>query len=157
MPKFEFQLDGVLRQRKNAEQQRQRELAVIQSQMNEFREQMRQLDLSVRDIEKDMRENRLIGRIDLTYLAAHRRFAFSMQRKALALAERMAAVQLKINEAQKNLNEAVKARKAMEKLREKQFDRWREALARHETLELDEVTIQMGRQQREADQEAGIP
>jgi flagellar export protein FliJ len=157
MPKFEFQLDGVLRQRKHAEQQRQRELAVIQLQMTRLKADLDQMDRAVRDTEQDMRDNRLIGRLDLSYLAAHRRFAFSMQRKAMALAEQMAAIQIKINEAQRNLSEAVKGRKAIEKLREKQFERWREAQARHEILELDEVTIQMVRHRLESEQQAGVP
>ena len=99
----------------------------------------------MRDADKDLRENRLIGKLDLRFLAAHRRFAFSMQRKALALAEQMAQVQVKVDEAQKKLTEAMKRRKAIEKLREKQFERWREDLCRYELHEMDEVAMQMGR------------
>ncbi len=153
MAKFVFKLEGVLKERKNAERQRLLELGVIQKDMTALKEQLRALDQTVRDADKDLRENRLIGKLDLRFLAAHRRFAFSMQRKALALAEQMAQVQVKVDEAQKKLTEAMKRRKAIEKLREKQFERWREDLARYELHEMDEVAMQMGRLER-TEQEA---
>jgi flagellar FliJ protein len=155
MPKFVFKLEGVLKQRKHAERQRLLELGVIQKDMTRLQENLRTLDQTVRDAEKDLRENRMTGKLDLAFLAAHRRFAFSMQRKAMALAEQMAGVKIKVDEAQKKLTDAVKRRKAIEKLREKQLERWREDLARAEIHEMDEVAMQMGRQVFLADQEAG--
>jgi flagellar FliJ protein len=155
MPKFVFKLEGVLKQRKHAERQRLLELGVIQKDMTRLQENLRMLDQTVRDAEKDLRENRMTGKLDLAFLAAHRRFAFSMQRKAMALAEQMAGVKIKVDEAQKKLTDAVKRRKAIEKLREKQLERWREDLARAEIHEMDEVAMQMGRQVFLADQEAG--
>jgi flagellar export protein FliJ len=80
-----------------------------------------------------------------------------MQRKALALAEQIGHAQKKVDEAQRQLNEAVKRRKAIEKLREKQFERWREELQRAEIHEMDEVAMQMGRLERLAEQEAEAP
>ena len=89
MAKFIFQLDGVLRHRTNIEHQRKRELAFIQAQMTAFDNELRTLDLSVRASIEDLRKNRLIGRIDLAFLAAHRRFTLAMQRKAMGIAEKM--------------------------------------------------------------------
>jgi flagellar FliJ protein len=145
MPKFDFQLEGVLRERKNAEQQRQREVAVVQTKFAALQAELRELDQTVRAAEQELRDKRLLGRLDLSFLAAHRRFSFAMQRKALGLAQNIATVQVKLNEMQRKLIEAVKRRKAIEKLKEKQFQRWREEKARHEMLEMDEVALQMGR------------
>jgi flagellar FliJ protein len=143
MPKFVFRLQGVLRQRKNAEQQRQRELAMVQAQMAALDAELRALDNSKQTTEQDLRNNRLMGRLDLAFLAAYRRYALSMQRKAMEIAQKMAAVAQQLDLAKKNLAEAAKKRKVLEKLRERQFERWREQLLRHELAELDEVAMQM--------------
>src|SRR5208282_1847920 len=85
MAKFFFQLEGVLRQRTHAEQQRKRDVAVIQLQMTALEQELRALDASRQATEQDMRDNRLRGRLDLAFLAAHRRYSFAMQRKALEI------------------------------------------------------------------------
>ncbi len=143
MAKFVFKLEGVLRQRHGIEQQRQRELAAVQSRMTLLETDLRNLDSSMRGAEQDLRNNRLTGRLDLGFLAAHRRYAFAMQRKALGIAQKMATVRIAVDEARKNLVEAAKRRKAIDKLRERQFLRWQQHLARLEAAALDEVTTQM--------------
>jgi flagellar FliJ protein len=147
MPKFIFRLEGALRQRKNVEEQRKRELAEWQTQMEVLDAELRALDASVRATEQDLRANRLIGPLDLSFLAAHRRYAFSMQRKALVIAERMAGIQNSLNEARRNLIEAAKQRKIVERLRERQQLRWKEALDKSELAAMDEVGMQLAFQQ----------
>ena len=110
MAKFVFQLEGVLRQRTHVEQQRKRELAIIQSQMAGSMPNFGFGRLGPAS-EQDLRQNRLVGRIDLAFLAAHRRYAFAMQRKAMGIAQKMAGVQIQLDKAQRNLAEAVKAEK----------------------------------------------
>ena len=143
MAQFVFRLEGVLHQRHGIEQQRQRELAAIQAQMTALETELRHLDDSMRGAEQDLRQNRLTGRLDLAFLAAHRRYAFAMQRKAMGIAQKMANVRIAVDEARKNLVEAAKRRKAIEKLRERQFLRWQQHLARLEAAALDEVSTQM--------------
>jgi flagellar protein FliJ len=154
MPKFDFKLEGVLRQRKNAEQQLQRELAVFQGEMAELEAELRALDLSVQQTTEDLRQNRMTGRLDLNFLGAHRRFTLAMQRKAMGIAQLMNGVRIKMVESQRKLTEAVKKRKVLEKLREKQFEEWRQAMAKQELHDLDEVAMQMTYRQL-ADEQAG--
>ena len=90
-----------------------------------------------------MKENHLTGPIDVNYLAAHRRFTVAMQRKGLAIVQDMARQQAKVDEAQRLLGEAAKERKIIEKLREKQHERWKAEAARREAAQLDEVAMQM--------------
>ena len=97
MPRFTFQLEGVLRHRTNIEHQRKRELAVIQSQMAALDAELRGLDASVRASDEDLRKNRLTGRLDLAFLAAHRRFSVAMHRKAMGIAQKMGAVKVQID------------------------------------------------------------
>ncbi len=144
MAKFVFQLDGVLRHRTNIEQRCKRELAVIQGQMSALDGELRALDASVRASEADLRTNRLVGRLDLAFLAAYRRYAVAMQRKAMGIAQKMAGIQVQLDQAKRNLAEAAKKRKVIEKLRERQLARWREQLERRDVAEMDEIGMQLG-------------
>jgi flagellar FliJ protein len=143
MARFVFKLEGVLRQRKTAEQQKQRDLANIQARMAVLQAELRAMDLSVQTATEDVRRNRLTGPLDLSFLAAHRRYSFAMQRKAMELAQKMAVVQRDVDAARTRLAEAAKQRKVIEKLRERQMERWREEASKRELAELEEVGLQM--------------
>lgn len=147
MARFIFQLEGVLRHRRNQERQLQRELALIQAQRTALEAELRALDASVRATDQDLRANRLVGKLDLNFLAAHRRYSIAMQRKAMGIAQKMSVVQRQLDEARARLAEAAKQRKAVEKLREKQFEQWKAALSRKELIELDEVSMQLTQRQ----------
>ncbi len=144
MAKFLFQFDGVLRQREHVETQRQRELAIVQQEMTKLQNDLRQLNDSVQGSTDDLRNNHLTGRLDLNFLAAHRRFMLAMQRKGDGLVQQIASVQKRLDVAQAALAEAAKQRKIMEKLREKSFERWKADLSRKEMIETDEIAMQMG-------------
>jgi flagellar FliJ protein len=143
MPKFSFQLEGVLKHRKHIERLRQRTLAEAQSQMTQLQAQLRQLDETARRAGVDLRQNHLTGRLDMNFLAAHRRFTLASQRQALALAQKMALVQRQVLEAQSALAHAAKQRKVIEKLRERHHERWSTALGRRELSEQDEIAMQL--------------
>jgi flagellar export protein FliJ len=111
--------------------------------MQQLQDELLALDQSVQSAAADLRRNRLIGHLDLPFLAAHRRFIGAMQRKAVTLAQRMALVQRQIDEARRALAEAAKQRKILEKLRGKQYQRWLEAQNKKETEQLDEIGMQL--------------
>jgi flagellar FliJ protein len=142
--KFVFKFDGVLRQREHVEAQRQRELAVVQQEMTKLQNELRELNESVQGSTDDLRNNHLTGRLDLNFLAAHRRFMLAIQRKGAGLVQQIAAVQKRLDVAQSALAEAAKQRKIIEKLREKSFERWKADLARKEMMETDEIAMQIG-------------
>jgi flagellar FliJ protein len=146
MALFVFKLEGVLRHRANIEEQRRRELAAIQAEMAMLEKELAELDAAMRASETDLRQNRLVGRLDLAFLAAQRRYAIAMQRKAIALAQKMAGVRPKLELARANLAEAAKQRKIIEKLRDRQLTRWKQEQAHHELLELDDVAMRLSYQ-----------
>ena len=143
MPKFVFQLDAVLRHRKMLEDERMRELGVAQTEMAKLQAELRAMDETTQTVSDDVRTNRLTGTLDMAFLAAHRRYVLAMQRKALALAQRMAAQQQAVDAARRQLAEAAKQRKIIEKLRERQFERWRGEQAQKESADLAEVNMQL--------------
>jgi flagellar FliJ protein len=147
MPHFEFRLEGVLRHRQNIERNCQRDLAVVQSHMQQLQGELKALDAVSQQATSDLRGSRLTGRLDMNFLAAHRRFMAASQRKAMGLVQKMALVQRQIDEARGKLMEAAKQRKIMQKLREKRLARWLEDQQRHEAAGLDEVGMQISYRQ----------
>jgi len=141
--KFVFQLQAVLQHRERIEQDRQRELALAHAAHAAVQAEIRRLDESVRAALADLRANHLVGSINLSFLTAHRRFMLSMQRQGVGLLEKLKVEQEKVNAAQALLAEATKDRKIMEKLRERQQQRWAEAQAAKERADADEVAMQV--------------
>jgi len=143
MPRFKFQLEGVLEHRKNIEEAKQRALAAVLAEMQRLKNELVELDQVARGAVADLRQNRLTGALDMSFLAAHRRFTGSVQRKAVAIAQKMALVQRQIDEARVSLSEAAKQRKIIEKLRERQLERWQSQQHRQEMDELDDIGMQL--------------
>jgi flagellar FliJ protein len=155
MAKFIFKLEGVLRQRKHIEQEKQRQLAVRQKQLVELHQVLREMQQTVETTNDDLRKNRLIGRLNMEFIAAHRRFLTGMQKQAMGIAQKMAIAQRSVDEARLELAEAAKQRKAIEKLKEKQLERWRAEQSRRESAELDEIGMQLAYQNISQDVESG--
>jgi flagellar protein FliJ len=143
MAKFDFNLAGVLRHREMVEHEKQRVYALAVGEREKAQAEVKAIDESVRTALADLRTNHLVGKLDLPFLAAHRRFMLSMQRQGLLLLEKRQAAQKKVDAAQRELAEAAKQRKLLEKLRERQQNRWAEAEAKKESAQLDEVAMQM--------------
>jgi flagellar protein FliJ len=143
MPKFVFQLDPVLRQRKQFEQHKQRELAQVQLKMQTLQDELRDLNDEVQGVNMQMRRGHLTGRLDMPLLTAHRRFLLGAQQRALSLMQRLNLVQRQLDEAQEALARAARDRKAIDKLREKHHERWRQRLGRRELTEQDELSMQL--------------
>jgi len=143
MARFTFKLDGVLRQRKHVERQRQRQVAVAQAELTTLESELRAVEGMQAAATTDLRDNRLVGRIDLSFLAAHRRFMIATQRKGMAVVQKIAVAQQKVDTARTALADAAKGRKAIETLREKRFDEWRRDEEKKEADLLDEVGMQL--------------
>jgi flagellar FliJ protein len=143
MAKFTFKLQAVLRHRTAIEQEKQRVYAQALAAYKHLEDQLKDLNQTMQTANDDIRQNRLVGRLDIGFITAHRRFLMGMQRKAIDLATAMAKAQQVVDAARLTLAEAAKQRKILEKLRETQEHRWREELSRKETIAADEVAMQL--------------
>ena len=101
MPKFIFKLEGVLRQRKHIERQKQRELAARVQALTQAQTELEQLRDAAQKSNDELRQNHLTGSLDMSFLAAHRRFLLAMQRQATAIAQKIAAAQQQVDDARK--------------------------------------------------------
>jgi flagellar FliJ protein len=143
MARFVFKLQGVLRHRAAIERERLREFALVQAKLKGLEDQLKMLNQSMQETNDDVRRNRLTGRLDLGFITAHRRFLMGMQRRAVELVAAVAGVQKELEAARLALAEAAKQRKVLEKLRERQEQRWREEVSRKELIAADEVATQL--------------
>src|SRR5260221_3196994 len=141
MAQFKFPLAAVLRHRKHVEQERQRALADLESDMAAQQRVLNEMNRSVASSAEDLRTNRLTGPLNLAWLTAHRRYMLGMQRQLTALAQKMSLLQRKIDDARASLVEAARERMVMEKLRDRQHRTWHEDQNRRELAELDDLTM----------------
>src|ERR1700733_8486225 len=109
MPKFVFKLEGVLRHRKQIEQQRLRELVLTQQQVRQIEQELRTLNQSLQSSTTQMRTSHLIGRLDMNFLAGHRRYTAALQRKGQNLVQRLLGLQKIAQTQQLALAEAAKS------------------------------------------------
>lgn len=143
MAVFQFNLQGVLRHREHIEQQHQRAVGELLAQMAAMQTELQSLNHTVSDSTEQLRTSHLTGSINLGYLTAHRRFMLATRAKAAELMQQMSRLQQQIDQARQLLSEAARQRKIIEKLKEKQFDRWRDDQQRKELAALDEIGMQL--------------
>lgn len=146
MAKFVFKLAGVLRHRKMLEQQKLRDHAQVSARLRGLEDQLKSLNEQMTATNDDIRRNHLTGPLDISFITAHRRFLLGMQSKGLQIVQEMAKVQREVEAARLALVEATREVKVLEKLREKQEQRFREEVSRKELAALDEVGMQLANQ-----------
>jgi flagellar FliJ protein len=143
MARFTFKLQAVLRHRAAIEQEKQRDYALVLARLKQLEDQLKALNQTMQETNDDIRLNHLTGRLDISFITAHRRFLMGMQRKAMDLVTAMAKAQREVDTARAALAEAAKQRKVLEKLRETQHDRWKQELSRKEMIAADEAAMQL--------------
>ena len=146
MPQFTFKLEAVLEQRKNAERQRQRDVAAAQQALLKLQAEIDALAAVSRASAAELRSSRLSA----AALAAHQRFILSTRHKAAALKQQHADTERELRDAQAALTEAAKQRKVMEKLREREHAKWAVSQQRRDAQEAEDVARQIQLAERAA-------
>lgn len=143
MAGFRFRLEGVLRHRRDIERDRKRELAEALGRLAALQDELAEIARQVRQADAELRGGGLAGRLDMSFLAAHRRFVASMHQKALAVAQRIRAAQARVDQARSAAVEAATERKVIEKLRERKLVAWTESARRQEAQAFDEINTRL--------------
>lgn len=145
--RFTFRLDPLLRIREHAEQQRKAKLAEVNGRLNEQTRRAQRYDQMVRDEHHELRQNHLVGPLDVGRLAHHRRYVNSLMKATVQTLVERARTQQESHKAQRELVEAVKQRKVIEKLRERRLDQWQHDMDKAEQAELDEMGVSRAHRQ----------
>lgn len=151
MAQYRFKLHAVLKHRTHIEQMRQREVAVAMAQVTRLQDELRRMNQELTDASESVRKNNMTGRLDLTFLAAHRRYLAAMQRKGMALVQRIAYAQKIADEARTRLSDAARDKKIIEKLKERGLQRWQQEQAAKEMAMMDEVANRLSYENLMAD------
>jgi len=138
---FQFKLEPLLRHRLTIEEQHQRELAGQLQQRTNLHDELRQMQQTISTSKSDLRDG-LIGRIDLERIAAFTWYSGYVTQRAHHMVIQLASIEKQIATAREKLMESIRARRALELLREKQFVQWLLEQQRREDAELDDLALQ---------------
>ncbi|MBL4700433.1 MAG: flagellar export protein FliJ [Phycisphaeraceae bacterium] len=141
MSKFVFKLETVLKQRQTVEDQLQRELAKLMRHRMIFHNQIRAIQTELSDSKGQLTAG-LIGKVDLVSTSQFARFSAQSQLRAQTIVRQLARLENHIVQAQKQLVEAMRQRKALDLLRDKQYQQWKRAQLRREASRLDDLATQ---------------
>ncbi len=150
MADFVFRLDPVLHQRRLAEEQAQRELALHLRRRLILQTQVRQMQQGISHAKRDLADT-LRGRVDMTRVGQFAHYSGQSAARAQMIVLELSALENRIDKAREKLLTAARARQALELLRERRYAAWRQQRLRRETAELDDIAVQRHARQRLAE------
>lgn len=142
MAGFIFSLETLLQQRQREEDSVQRRLADIRRQRDDILRQVRSAERTIVEQNKVLATEKLVGRLDLTFIGHEKRYVGTLHVFMAQNLQRLAQVEQGMHAVRQQLLAAVKQRRMLEKLREKQETRWRDRQNQHQQRMLDELTMQ---------------
>lgn len=138
--RFVFDLQAVLEQRSRAERNAQGLLASVQQERRAIEDQLANLRRLV-EAERSVARDLMVGRVSARSLREHVAGELGADRRARALALKLAGVQRRIDKARDLLKQASIQREAIEMLRDRRLAEWKQGLEKAERLELDDLMV----------------
>ncbi len=140
MPQFVFTLQPLLDMRLRQEQQVQRALAQVNVQRVQIEQKLRRQQQII-TADKDGLRGRLVGVLDTDELRGHASATVQGIRAAQQSAVELAGVHKRLQAIRAALIEATRARRAIELLRNRRLQQWKNAQNRAETAAMDELAV----------------
>lgn len=153
MAKFRFSLEPVLEQRRRVEEEEQRGVASIERDRIALEERIRAFARAIAQERDDLRRQLTEGG-DLRAARLQANASLDLSNKANRAVLELAGVHKRLDAARLRLLEAMTGRKAMEMLRDRAEERFREEQKRREAAALDELVVMRYRRDRESSGEA---
>ncbi len=142
-PKFHFRLEALLEHRRQIEKDQQRHLAVAQQEIQKLFAIIQAAQQRIVAENRALTTTQLTGNLDMAAIAFGKRYVGNLHMQIALTAQKLGAAEQKLAVARAGLLEAAKARKVIEKLREKQHARWLEELERKDAAQMDEIGTQI--------------
>ncbi len=143
MARFEFRLEALLAHRQQIEKEKQRRLAKIQQDIHALVQQIQETQRRIVAEDRTLGAKELTGKLDMQYIAHEKRFVGNLHMKVILGTQKLAAMEQTLNAARAELLQAAKARKVIEKLKEKQRARWILEQERKQSALMDEIGTQL--------------
>ncbi len=141
MPRFRFKLEPLLRNRRRAERERQRVVAVLETERRTLEGSIRREQGAISAGKSDLGE-RLVGALNINAMRSQAASTIHHMRKANQLVLKLAGVHKRLGIAREALLETARARRVVELLRERRYAAWRDAIEKAEDAVLDELAVQ---------------
>jgi flagellar FliJ protein len=147
MARFEFRLEALLTHRRQVEKDKQRRVAIVQQEIQVIVRQIQETQARIVAENRTLGAKELTGPLDMQYIAHEKRFVGNLHVKIVLAMQKLAAVEQTLAGARAELLAAARDRKVIEKLREKQWARWRADQERKEAAVIDEIGTQIAMRQ----------
>jgi flagellar FliJ protein len=141
-PRFEFRLEALLDHRKQIEKEHQRKVADIQQQIQKLLREIQDAEARISAENRTLSTQKLVGKLDMQYISHEKRYVGNLHMKIVLTMQQLAKTQQLLAAARAELLTAARSRKVIEKLREKQFARWRAEQDRKDAALMDEIGTQ---------------
>jgi flagellar protein FliJ len=138
MPKFRFQLEALLKLRREQEKRCKEALAALVGERGRMEDELRSQDGHLKQGREALRVG-LVGAVNVSLVRQQAVSTVQTQRKAHRTVLELAGLQRKIERAAAELAEAAKQRRAVEILRERRYAEWRRLVEKREQAETDEI------------------
>jgi flagellar protein FliJ len=143
MPRFHFKLEALLTHRRQIEREKQRRVAQVQQDIQDVRRHIQETQNLIHAQNQTLGTKELTGRLDMQYIAHEKRFVGALTVRIVLATQKLAGLEQTLAAARAELLAAARDRKVIEKLREKQYARWRLELERKEAAVIDEIGTQL--------------
>src|SRR5580765_133135 len=127
---FQFRFETMLKLRRQREDEHKRIVADRRRQIAQVREQMAALERQIEEETDAVRRSTMSGTIDLQQTVRHRHWLGHLHRNSLEAAARLRFLEARLAQERAQLAEAAKQRRVLEKLKERQLDRFQSELNR---------------------------
>jgi flagellar protein FliJ len=143
MPRFVFRLEALLTHRQQVEKDKQRRVAQVQQEIQAIMRAIQESQARISAENRTLGARELTGRLDMQYIAHEKRFVGALQVKIMLAMQKLAGLEQVQAAARAELLAAARARKVIEKLKEKQWQRWRTQQERKAAAAMDEMATQL--------------
>ena len=137
--RFAFRFDTMLKIRRQREDQHKRVVAERIRQIAQVNERIAAIDRQIHDEIAAIRSGQESGTIDIQQVMRHRHWLGHLHRGGLEMAGRLRFLEARLAQERAVLAEAVKQRRILDKLKERQWNRHRIEEDRRETRESDDL------------------
>ncbi len=138
---FTFRVEPVLKLRRQAEQLALQKLADARRRVGEADSAIARLRDELAEQDRRVREGVLTGSVDVQYMSLYRRHVMALHRRLIAEARRLHEATVRLDERRAEAAAAIKQRKVLQALKDKQKARYLEQLERAAGREQDDLTL----------------
>ena len=137
---FRFPYDPVLRQRRQEEQAKQRELAEVMRRQLTLEGRLQEIQLQIATGQDDLGDG-LRGEINTAVIRTQANMTIQLDMQARKIAIGLAEVYREAAGVREELVTASQRRRSMERLRENRYEQWKREINKEEEKEQDDMTM----------------